>query len=118
MVFFNSSTFYFLWILLSDCWHITSNDILNINFNYDALTEDEQLKLYNLAFKLERDLEKNKKYVGSKQVEYEYKHKYSKKIIDEIDKLIAKAYGLSQEEVNYIINFAYKYRMNDVAEEE
>lgn len=116
--FFNSSTFYFLWILLSDCWHITSNDILNINFNYDALTEDEQLKLYNLAFKLERDLEKNKKYVGSKQVEYEYKHKYSKKIIDEIDKLIAKAYGLSQEEVNYIINFAYKYRMNDVAEEE
>ena len=116
--FFNSSTFYFLWILLSDCWHITSNDILNINFNYDVLTEEEQLKLYNLAFKLERDLEKNKKYIGSKQVEYEYKHKYSKKIIDEIDKLIANVYGLTEEEINYIINFAYKYRMNDTAEEE
>ena len=116
--FFNSSTFYFLWILLSDCWHITSNDILNINFNYEVLTEEEQLKLYNLAFKLERDLEKNKKYIGSKQVEYEYKHKYSKKIIDEIDKLIAKIYDLSEEETNYIINFAYKYRMNDTAEEE
>lgn len=116
--FFNSSTFYFLWILLSDCWHITSNDILNINFNYGVLTEEEQLKLYNLAFKLERDLEKNKKYIGSKQVEYEYKHKYSKKIIDDIDKLIAKIYDLSEEEINYIINFAYKYRMNDTAEEE
>lgn len=116
--FFNSSTFYFLWILLSDCWHITSNDILNINFNYEVLTEEEQLKLYNLAFKLERDLEKNKKYIGSKQVEYEYKHKYSKKIIDDIDKLIAKIYDLSEEEINYIINFAYKYRMNDTAEEE
>ena len=116
--FFNSSTFYFLWILLSDCWHITSNDILNINFNYEVLTEEEQLKLYNLAFKLERDLEKNKKYIGSKQVEYEYKHKYSKKIIDEIDKLITKIYDLSEEEINYIINFAYKYRMNDTAEEE
>ena len=41
-----------------------------------------------------------------------------KKIIDEIDKLIANVYGLTEEEINYIINFAYKYRMNDTAEEE
>ena len=31
--FFNSSTFYYLWILLSDCWHVTLLDIANIKFD-------------------------------------------------------------------------------------
>ena len=34
-----------------------------------------------LRKKLEQELEKTKKYVGSKQTEYEYKHKFCKKII-------------------------------------
>lgn len=116
--FFNSSTFYFLWILLSDCWHITFKDIYNIKFDYSNLSENDKLELVNLSVKLENDLEKNKKYIGSKQVQYEYKHKYSKKIIDDIDKIIGKAYSFTNEEIYYIINYAYKYRMNDTAEEE
>ncbi len=115
--FFNSSTFYFLWILLSDCWHVTLLDINNIKFNYDNLCEDDIKELKNLSIKLDKDLEKNKKHIGSKQVEYEYKHKMSKPIIDEIDKIIGKVYNLTDEEVDYIINYAYKYRMNDLAEE-
>jgi len=116
--FFNSSTFYFLWILLSDCWHITFKDIYNIKFDYSNLSENDKLELVNLSVKLENDLEQNKKYIGSKQVQYEYKHKYSKKIIDNIDKIIGKAYSFTNEEIYYIINYAYKYRMNDTAEEE
>lgn len=116
--FFNSSTFYFFWVLLSDCWHVTLLDIKKIKFNYDNLSKEDIKKLEQLSIKLEKDLEKNKKYIGSKQVEFEYKHKYSKKIIDDIDKIIGKIYGLSEEEIMYIINYAYKYRMNDLAEEE
>ena len=115
--FFNSSTFYYLWIVLSDCWHVTMLDIDNIKFNYSSLSKKDIQKLEKLSMKLESDLEKNKVYIGSKQVEYEYKHKKSKVIIDEIDRIIGKAYNFSTEEVNYIINFAYKYRMNDLAEE-
>ena len=115
--FFNSSTFYFLWVLLSDCWHVTLLDIENIKFNYSNLSDKEIERLEKLSIKLEKDLEKNKKYIGSKQVEYEYKHKYSKNIIDEIDKIIGKAYNFTDEEIDYIINYAYKYRMNDLAEE-
>lgn len=115
--FFNSSTFYFLWILLSDCWHVTLLDIDNIKFNYSKLSDIEIEKLEKLSTKLEKDLEKNKKYIGSKQVEYEYKHKFSKPIIDEIDRIIGKVYNFSDDEINYIINYAYKYRMNDLAEE-
>lgn len=115
--FFNSSTFYYLWILLSDCWHVTLLDVDNIKFDYLKLNNEEIKKLEKLSIKLEKDLEKNKKYIGSKQVEYEYKHKYSKSIIDDIDRIIGKIYNFTDEEIEYIINYAYKYRMNDLAEE-
>ena len=115
--FFNSSTFYYLWILLSDCWHVTLLDIANIKFDYSKLNNDEVDKLEKLSIKLENDLEKNKKYIGSKQVEYEYKHKFSKFIIDDIDRIIGKIYSFTDEEIEFIINYAYKYRMNDLAEE-
>ena len=115
--FFNSSTFYFLWILLSDCWHVTSLDVINIKFDYRNLNAQDIKKLEKISLELEKDLEKNKKYIGSKQVEYEYKHKLSKLLIDKIDRIIGKSYGFSDEEINYIINYAYRYRMNDTAEE-
>lgn len=115
--FFNSSTFYYLWILLSDCWHVTLLDVDNIKFDYLKLNNEEIKKLEKLSIKLEKDLEKNKKYIGSRQVEYEYKHKYSKFIIDDIDRIIGKIYNFTDEEIEYIINYAYKYRMNDLAEE-
>ena len=57
-------------------------------------------------------------------VEYEYKNqgivrfaqfypKFSKSIIDEIDKVLAKHYGFTEEELDFIINYDIKYRMGD-----
>mgnify|MGYP007101952913 FL=1 len=37
----------------------------------------------------------------------------SKLIIDEIDKVLAKHYGFTDEELDYIINYDIKYRMGD-----
>lgn len=61
--------------------------------------------------------------------EYEYKRqgrvrfaqffpKLSKPIIDEIDKLLAKHYGFTEEELDFIINYDIKYRMGDELKEE
>lgn len=110
--FFNSSTFYFLWILVSDCWHVTMTDLKNIKLDISRIKNVEELVKLNKS--LEEDLEKNKKFIGSKQVEYEYKHKYSKSIIDKIDDIINETYNLTKEEKEYIKNYAYKYRMNDI----
>ena len=41
------------------------------------------------------------------------KIKLSKPIIDEIDKVLAKHYGLTDEELDFIINYDIKYRMGD-----
>jgi hypothetical protein len=43
----------------------------------------------------------------------EYYPKRSKSIIDEIDKVLAKHYGFTEEELDFIINYDIKYRMGD-----
>ncbi len=37
--------------------------------------------------------------------------KYSKPIIDEIDRVLAQHYGFTDEELDFIINYDIKYRM-------
>ena len=63
-----------------------------LDYNYNVKKQEFTI-INEQCKKLEKDLEKNKKYIGSKQVEYEYKHKYSKSIIDDIDRIIGKIYN-------------------------
>lgn len=39
--------------------------------------------------------------------------KHSKPIIDEIDTVLAKHYGFTEEELDFIVNYDIKYRMGD-----
>jgi hypothetical protein len=39
--------------------------------------------------------------------------KYSKPIIDEIDRVLAQHYGFTDEELDFILNYDIKYRMGD-----
>ena len=106
----NSSLFFFFWVAISDCWHITSKELNS--FYVPEL--NESLPLFKeLAKELEKELERTKVFVGTKQVEYEYKHKSCKHVIDSIDRALQNIYKLTQEEIDYIINFNLKYRMSD-----
>lgn len=40
-----------------------------------------------------------------------FEPRQSKPIIDEIDKVLAKHYGFTEEELDFIINYDIKYRM-------
>ncbi len=70
-----------------------------------------------LADCLSQDLAGNstKKTIGTKEghvIEYdEMKALNSKRIIDEIDRALAKHYGFTDEDVDFIINYDIKYRM-------
>ena len=48
----------------------------------------------------------------------EYYPAKSKLIIDEIDKVLAKHYGFTEEELDFIINYDIKYRMGEELNEE
>lgn len=104
----NSSLFFWYWTVISDCWHITNKEFKSFRF----LTTNNKKLAVLLAEKLEKKLEKTKKFIGSKQVEYEYKHKECKDIIDEIDEFIGKIYSLTSEEIKYIKSFNERYRMS------
>lgn len=112
----NSSLYYLFWEIISDVWHITSKELDLFKFDYNRLTNIQKEKLIDIVDELEQDLETNKVYIGSKQVDYEYKHKKSKLIIDKIDKVLKEYYNFTDEEYNYIIDYGLAYRMNDELE--
>lgn len=108
---FNSSLFFWFWETKGDCWHLTKGDMNSFHIDLAILSDDSCESLIELAKDLERDLEENKEYVGTVQTEYEYYHKKSKDIIDDIDRVLAQLYGFTDEELDFIINYAIKYRM-------
>ena len=55
--------------------------------------------------------------MGTLQIQCTYP-KHSKPIIDEIDRVLAKHYGFTDEELDFIINYDIKYRMGRDSEEE
>jgi hypothetical protein len=77
-----------------------------------------------LAQILMTDLKKHKKrkeaeYKATGKVVYdEFYPKHSKPIIDEIDRVLAKHYDFTDEELDFIINYDIKYRMGRNSEEE
>jgi hypothetical protein len=106
----NSSLFFFFWIVVSDCWHITNKELSSFKVILDNL-DFEKFKI--LSQKLEEKLEQTKEYIGTKQTDYAYKHKFCKTEIDLIDNELAKIYDLSEMELDYIKNYHLKYRMSD-----
>lgn len=103
----NSSLYFLFWILTSDCWHITSKELKHFKVKLENIDFTE---FSLLAKELETELENTKKYIGSKQTEYEYKHKLCKRVIDKIDDKLGEVYELTSDEVNYVKAFASKYR--------
>ena len=106
MCLLNSSLFWWYWICVSDCWHITQKELNG--FRVPKI--DDFGRINELAIRLETDLEDKKEYVGTKQTEYEYKHKNCTEVIHEIDDEINNIFGLTEQEGLYIKQFAYRYR--------
>lgn len=111
MCLLNSSLFWWYWICVSDCWHITGKELRG--FRVPEIQDFEEAN--RLATALEERLEETKLYVGTKQTEYEYKHRACVNEIHEIDHYINALYGLTDEESHYIRNFAYRYRISEGA---
>jgi hypothetical protein len=118
----SSSLFWWYYSLHYDMYNLKDYMIFGFRFDYPQGALIDKLSL--LGSKLIDDLENNaenttvqsrtrgevhsKLYVVSK----------SKPIIDEIDRGLAKHYGFTEEELNFIINYDIKYRMGKDNEEE
>ena len=108
-VILNSSLFWWFWVKVSDCWHITRKELSL--FKIPLLSKEELEMSKELSLKINRALESTKERVDTKQTLFEYKHKKCKSIIDELDDFLAQLYGLSENELKYIKSYKEQYRL-------
>jgi hypothetical protein len=111
----NSTLFYWFWRAHSDGFHCGYQDVYS--FPWTRLTHDgTRAQLAELQQDLMVGLRQNssRKKIKTKAgiIEYqEFYPKNCKEAADRIDAVLAKHYGFTEEELDFIINYDIKYRM-------
>ena len=115
LAFLNSTLFYWLVTLFSDCRNLNKREIDMTRLNLDD--KDRIQRLSNIAQELMDDIHANSEILtinyrtkGSLRIQSTYP-RLSKAIIDKIDRVLAHHYGFTDEELDFIINYDIKYRM-------
>jgi len=105
--------FYWFYSAFADCEHVS--DVLLRTFKVpDSVLNDDWR---GLAARLMKRLEDtaSRKTIKTKQghtIQYdEIRAACAKEILDDIDRVLAKHYGFTAEELDFIINYDIKYRM-------
>jgi hypothetical protein len=118
----SSNLWWWYYTLHFDMYNCKDYMMYNFLFNYSNCNYLSELD--DLGKKLCRDLLKNSKEkvniyaTTGERAQVIFTPKYSKPIIDEIDKVLAKHYGFTDEELDFIINYDIKYRMGGELEVE
>jgi|SRR5450755_109045 Eco57I restriction-modification methylase len=126
MALMNSSLFYVWFATFSDGFHLSHTLVKEFPVERELFALKE---LPLLAGKLEQDIQaharlstRNTKPGPDKEghlIELaEYRMSYSKGLLDEIDRVLAKHFGLSEEELDFVINYDIKYRMGQESGEQ
>jgi hypothetical protein len=112
----NSNLFYWFVTVFSDCRHVNKREVDAFPIDLGAMTKSSTKRLVELAGDLMADLRRH-----SIERTMRFSHdtltvqcihaKMSKRIIDEIDTVLAKHYGFTDEELDFIINYDIKYRV-------
>jgi tRNA1(Val) A37 N6-methylase TrmN6 len=113
----NSNLFVWFYNLFSDMRHI--NKGMNNQFSIPNTLNEKVFA--NLSEKLMDSFEENvllRTPNTNGIIERYYQPRKSKPIIDEIDTVLAKHYGFTDEELDFIINYDIKYRMGKELESE
>lgn len=120
----NSTLFYWWFVVLSDCRHLNMREIETFHIGLETMKRQDKVKLEKLSTRLMADLKKHKfrkesEYKTTGKVVYdEFYPRHSKPIIDEIDTVLARHYGFTEEELDFILNYDIKYRLGRDSETE
>jgi hypothetical protein len=118
----NSNLFFWWWYTLFEGYHCGKHEIFAFPIGSDVMRDDVKSELVTLGETLMDDYRnkagrKMAQYKATGRVEYdEFYPRLSKPIIDEIDRVLARHYGFTDEELDFIIHYDIKYRMGRDAE--
>jgi len=114
----NSSLYFWYYVMHSDARTNNPSDLKNFPLDQDVFRKNLKKNLIELCKILMNDLQKNSIIQTANYRTGDVKYQQflpakSKAIIDEIDKVLAKHYGFTEEELDFIINYDIKYRMRE-----
>ncbi len=118
----NSNLFFWFFTLFSDVRNVNRREIEAFPCSLDAIKEDVADDLQRLRTSLMKDFAANSRELTGNYGQYgiltiqSFQPRLSKSIIDEIDRVLARHYGFTDEELDFIINYDIKYRMGDELE--
>ena len=107
----SSNLFYWFWLIHSDWHNLRSSELEMFPIPFDSFSDEELDKINTLYDTYLNDL-----YLKSQTTKTGLKcffARQSKKYIDAIDKFIGKKYGLSEIEINFLINYDHQYRSEE-----
>lgn len=109
----NSSLFYLWFIVYGNGRNIALRDIQTLPCDVRQLASQQGSVLNELFTKLMEDYKHHSKIKIRKDGVklQEFYPSYSKRLMDEIDRVLAQHYGFTDEELDLIINYDVKYRM-------
>ena len=114
----NANLFYWFITVFSDCRHVNKREVDAMPIDLSALSvSKDKSELLSLADSLMADLQQN-----SVNRTMTFQHdtltvqciypKASKPIIDRIDHVLARHYGFTAEEQDFVVNYDIKYRLS------
>lgn len=114
----SSNLFYFHYSVFSDFRHVNRADFAAFHFDYARLSGNIVDTLSKLGKTLMQSYLDNLEWrrcnyvgsIGACLVPF-YRQGASKPIIDEIDRALAQHYGLTGEELDFVVNYDIKYRL-------
>ena len=116
----NSSLFRWFINVFSDCRHVNRREVEGFRLDLSRALDDANGVWVKLAEKLSGRLRDTAEFRDMR-----FKHdrlrvqciipKFSKPIIDEVDRALAQHYGFTDKELDFIINYDIKYRMGQTA---
>ena len=112
----NSNIFFWWWYSLFEGYHCGRHEIFSFPVSIGKMAVEVSESLVVQTNRLMNDYKlrcrrKTASYKTTGKVEYdEFYPRKSKAIIDEIDRLLAKHYGFTAAELDFIVNYDIKYR--------
>ncbi len=119
----NSSLYFWYYVMHSDARTNNPSDLKMFPLDIQSLSSTHMNKLFAICKKLMTDyktksiMQDGKYRTGLVKFQQFFPIK-SKPIIDEIDHVLAKHYGFTDEELDFIINYDIKYRMGRDTDDE
>jgi hypothetical protein len=118
----NATVFYWLLTVWSDCRNLNKREVLGLPLDVKQLDRPARRRLTDLAARLMRDFRRNSRVLqmvyakwGTMRIQCIYP-KHSKPMLDEIDGVLGRSLGFTEEELDFVVNCDLRYRLGAAAD--